>query len=254
MCIAALALAGVPGLALDLVAAKPPIEITDHRATIGPRTLVLPEGGRWYYLGQVVKEVTGGTRGQVLSSSKTAYLVQVDHGAFTLGLRLVLLKDDLWRLGWGEEPCHAPEDIYRSERGRMWQSDCVRVNGRRADFIRPLGGADAGAARWLAKEGIRTPEVSVSIVYWRYATNTFGEVSVVVPAEHFDSDAAAIAWAETLRTAMKPMFEHRQDEATLPALPAPIAQAGAASAPAAAPPPPPAPASAPTQWGDPARR
>jgi hypothetical protein len=231
---AALVLACPRAIGLDLVGAQPPIEVTDHRATIGPRTLLLPEGGRWYYLAQAAKEVTGGPRGQVLSSSRTAYLVQVDHGVFTLGLRLTLLKDDLWRLGWGEEPCHAPEDIYRSERGAMWQSDCVRINGRRADFDRPLGGRKGDTARWLAKEGVRTPEVSVSIVYWRYSTNTFGELSVVVPAEHFDSDAAAIAWAESLRAALKPMFEHRESEARLPPLPAPISHAGAASAPAPA--------------------
>jgi hypothetical protein len=222
--------------ALDLDAATPPVEITDRRATIGPRTIVLPEGGRWYYLGSKKEQVTGGPRDQYISSSRWAGLVQVDRGAFTLGLGLRLLTSDLPHPGWGAQPCDFPEDIYRKEHGTMWQSDCVRINGRRTDFDVPFGGSEGRTARWLAEHGVRTPEVSVSIVYARYASNTFGTLAVVVPAQRFESDAAAIAWAESLRSSLKPLFEHRESEGRLPALPALVEDgapsAGSASAPA----------------------
>src|SRR5262249_18351138 len=110
------------------------------------------------------------------------------------------------------------------------------------DFARPLGGADAGSARWLAREHVRMPDVSVAIAYARYAASSFGQLTIVVPAEHFDRDAAAIAWGEALREALKPMFEHGQDQAGLPPLPSPAAAAWAPPAAPALPASPTAPA------------
>jgi hypothetical protein len=242
----AIALAGMPAAleALDLAGAKPPLEITDHHATIGGRTLVLPEGGRWFYVGHSTQDLRGGTRETVLTSRVKADLVQVDGGTVVLGLRLQLQKDDLFQVRWGREGCREADDFSASERAASPQSDCLRATKSDAEFDQAFG----GARRWPALAQVRAPQAGVAIVYARQAAGTFGQLDVVVPAGRFESDAAAIAWAETLRTGLQPMFEHRQDTASLPPLPPPrsVPTAAAGVLPST---PPPAP-SAPRQWGD----
>jgi len=215
----ACALSAVPAGATDLAAATPPIEIIDHKLTSGPRTLWLPDG-HWYLVDLRQDSVSSGASGATLAD--TATFVQVENGKFVLGGRLFILRADALAFGWNFSPCGSPEDIYlrdRAPNGR--QPDCLTVYSRRGNRVG--GGANfqptQRALDWLAERHVSPPDYSVVITYARYATNTFGTLSLTIPADRFDSDAAAIAWSETLRTSLKRLFEHRDDEGHFPALP-----------------------------------
>lgn len=207
-----------PAIAIDLATTTPPVEIVDHKLTSGPRTLWLPDG-HWYLL-DVRRSDMGGSGPTV---ADTATFVQIEGGRFVLGGRLFILRGDTPTPGWGFTPCGSAEDIYMKDRepnGR--QPDCLTVYSRRKgtpDASRHASPSQA-AIEWMAAHHMEYPEYSVVISYARYATNTFGALGLRFPAERFDSEASAIAWAETLRTALKRFFEHREDEGHFPTLPA----------------------------------
>jgi hypothetical protein len=224
-----------PATAVDLATATPPIEIVDHKLTSGPRTLWLPDG-HWYLLETRQGSVSSGASGA--SVADTATFVQIEDDKFVLGGRLFILRADALAFGWNFSPCGNPEDIYVRDRNpNARQPDCLTVYSRRKGT--PDSSAHSKSSKevldWMAQHNVDFPEYSVVVTYARYATNTFGVLSLRVPADRFDSETTAIAWSETLRSALKRFFEHREDEGHFPTLPAP---AGEGASPAASTPPP----------------
>ena len=217
------ALASAPLRAIDLATAAPPVEIDDLKLTSGPRTLVLPPG-HWLLLDLTHESVSSGASGATVADNAT--FAQVEDGKLALGGRLFILRNDALAFGWSFSPCVSAEDIYLRDRApNIRQPDCLTVYSRRRGVV----GANANVqlshktTEWLAAHRIETPEYAVVITYSRYATNTFGALSLTIPSDRFDSDGAAISWSETLRTALKRLFEHREDAGRFPALPPPAA-------------------------------
>ena len=219
LAVAACALTCLPGQATDLVAARPPVEITDGQVSIGPRTLHLPPG-RWFYVDHQEIQRHGGPRVQAPATEDVAFLLRVDHGQATLGIRLGLLRSDLARPSWDFE-CMAPGTIYFKDRtSSPGQADCLYVSDRR-NAGHAIEAWSAPAARWLEAKGIASPGSLVFVRYQRFGSNSHGMVILLIPTAHFESEASVDEWAESLRDALKPWLEHRTDEASLPALPEP---------------------------------
>jgi len=220
----ALALAAASGSAgaLDLVATRPPVEIPDGRVTIGARTLVLPPGpGQWFYVDHQERPVAGGPRNLQTSTDDRAFLVRIDRGSLALAAEVYLLRADLLKTGWDDLPCAGRQDIYLKEHlAAPSLRDCVAVRGLRSADVQAFVAANVPAGpAWLARRKVALPEFAANIRYARFSSNTYGVIDVFVPATHFASDQAAIDWAESLRSALKPVFEHRVDLAAVPALP-----------------------------------
>ncbi len=220
-----------PAYAIDLANATPPVEIVDHKITSGPRTLALPPG-HWFLVDLSHDAVSSGASGA--SVADTATFVQVEDGRYVLGGRLFILRADALAFGWNFSPCGGIEDIYLKDRapnGR--QPDCLTVYSRRGETIasNPNLKPSRATAEWMSAQRVEWPTYSVVISYARYATNTFGTLSLVIPAERFESEAITIAWSESLRTALKRFFEHREDEGRLPELPQATADADGKSRP-----------------------
>ncbi len=216
-----LAVSATAAHGLDALAAKPPVEVTDGRITIGQRTLWLPPGsGRWVYIDHGEIAVSGGLDGNDTTMDDRVVLARVDHGVFTFGLELWLLRKDIVRSGWDFGYCDNTANIYFNQRTRLpSQRDCVTVRGQvTTAFQQYLAGAP-GALSWLQSQQIRLPDATAKIRFGRAYANTYGVIDVFIPADRFDSELATIAWAESMRTALKPLFEHHEDEGRIPPLP-----------------------------------
>ena len=205
-------------LAIDLETARPPLEILDHQVTSGGRTLQLPDG-HWFLVDHQVVPVGGGAPASV-GPIDAAYLVEVEDDAVVLAARLWILRNDYRNAAWDPTPCAGEGDIYMKEHSSViGQPDCVAVWGKHGHGVAHYLRFSKPALAWLDARGVQLPDDVVGIKVSRFATNTFGVVLLAVPAEHFDSNAAVIDWAESLRRALKPLLEHRDNEGRLPPLP-----------------------------------
>ncbi len=210
-------LAATSARAIDLETARPPLEILDHQVTSGGRTLHLPDG-RWFLVDHQVVPVDGAPASA--GPIDSAYLVEVEGDAVVLAARLGLLRHDYRNSAWSPTPCAGEGDIYMKEHSAvMGQPDCVAVWGKHEYGVAHYLRFSKPALAWLDARGMRLPDDVVGIKVSRFATNTFGVVLLAVPAEHFDSNAAAIDWAESLRRALKPLLEHRDNDGRWPPLP-----------------------------------
>ena len=222
------ACACVVASALDLDGVKPPREIVDQEVKIGARTLRLPSG-HWMFVDRSAASVSGGPGPRGRSVVDTAYLVHIEDRTLVASVRIALPRNDIVMPAWNY-PCLSANalTIYRQDReSPPGNADCVFIGGRLpSDLDAWLQGYSAPAKNWLTEAGVRLPGTTISIGYLRFSANTFGTIWVLARAEDFDSDAAAIEWAESLRISMKPMFEHRTEAARLPLLPSAAASAG----------------------------
>ena len=233
-------LACARALALDLGDAKPPVDVVDGEVSLGGRTLLLPPG-HWVYVDRSLEVLNAGSPGRPRSVVETVFLMQVEGRALVASVRLALVNGDAeisdWR--YACQPA-GPLTIYRQDRAvPPGNADCLIVNGRReAALGKWFDGYSAVSKAWLARQGIQLPGTTISVGYLRLPPHTYGVIWVLAPAEDFDSDASAIAWAESLRGATKSMFENGVDTARMPALPVAAvpasAPASAASSPAGA--------------------
>lgn len=211
--------------ALDIASAVPPIEVTDGQLTVGSRTLLLPPG-RWYYVDHSQKTINTGLHFH--SPEDTVYLVQTENGQIALSIRLVLLREDILASGWDFGCLHDASIYFKERTPSPGRSDCLTIAPRRVnDYDQFIKRYSPRAADWLAARGVTEPVAMIYARYMCFAANTYGVLGVLIPTAHFDSEASAIDWAESMRSALKPWFEHRVDEARLPAI---AALPGAASA------------------------
>jgi hypothetical protein len=206
--------------ALDLAGANAPLEVRDGKVTSGSRTLLLPQG-HWFLVHRSEGSVTNGNNRT--APSDVAELALVDDGELVAIARLGILRADLSMKSWNNTPCNVrPEEVYRRDRGGLsGQPDCLSITGQRTTDVDSYIDREfsRSSLQWLSGQGVRLPEYTVSILYARFATNTFGSVLLLASAERFQNADAAVDWAEALRTALKSMFEHRDSEAGLPSLP-----------------------------------
>jgi hypothetical protein len=210
-----------PAGATDVGATRPPARITDQRVSIGPRTLHLGPG-EWIYFADEHSPIAGGPRKMLTESLDSALLVRLAGDRLELGLRLMLLRHDLEVTGWKPQPCGGTRyTLYASEHGApSWFMDCVSVDGvRPGQFDDYIG--NGLTQRWMREQHLQWPGPAIGIRYTRTTQTTYGTLRLLLPTDSFESDAEAQAWAEGLREALRPMFEHRVDEARLPALPLP---------------------------------
>jgi len=205
--------------ATDVGSLRPPVVITDQRVSIGPRTLHLGPG-RWVYFGDEHSAITGGPRRMLTASLDSALFARLEDDRIELGMRLMLLHDDLQVTGWKPQPCGGtPYTLYASEHGApSWFMDCVSVDGvRPGQFDEYIG--NGLTQRWMREQHLQWPGAAIGIRYTRTTETSYGTLRLLLPTDSFESDADAQAWAEGLREALRPMFEHRVDEARLPAMP-----------------------------------
>jgi hypothetical protein len=212
--------ASLPAVAMDIASAKVPVELADGAVSSGQRTLVLPPGN-WTLVDHQESLASNGHGAS--APADAVYLVQVDaDNRLVLGLHVELLRADIPTNFWRAFPCSGTEDIYLRDRaGQSVFSDCLRVIGQRKGGSNTMGLAQTFSKRalnWLDEHNVKTPDFTVAILYARYASNTFGSVDVIVPSERFESQDATVAWAESLRSTLKPLFEHRTSKAMFPAL------------------------------------
>lgn len=221
LCAALLQASTPAACALDVGVIQPPAVVEDGHITIGERTLWLPKGD-WYLVDTAHTPVSGGPRNLVTETLETAYLVEVERGVFALGVRVSMLRADLSVRDWKTLPCSGADTLRANEHGASrWRPDCTSIDGERgAAFDKLVRSNSPRAAQWLQERQIPAPGMSVGIRYARGTDDSFGSIVLIVPAAHFDSDASAAAWTESLRTALKPLFEHRVSEGRIPPLPA----------------------------------
>ncbi len=203
--------------ALDLTTATPPVEIADRQVTVGPRTVRLPAGD-WRELDHYVWQASAG---RAIGMVHSSFITRIEHGTIGLSGRIVLLKSDIPASSWRDQPCGGVEDIYVKDYSPDPElKDCLVVRSvRKKEMIDLLQRTFPNAIRWMANANMAVPDAAVRIRYARYSTNTYGIIDLFVPAEYFESEPAAIEWSESLRSSMKSLFEHRENEGTLPALP-----------------------------------
>jgi hypothetical protein len=217
---ALLALASPVVAAIETGPDSPPVEILDRRITLGARTLLLPEG-HWYYVGGEFTITIGAPPFLANALLDTAYLVQVEHGAFAQAMSVSLLRSPLAVRGWSQATCAGAETYYVDDEDGLGDlPDCVAIDGVTADaFDRYLRARAGRIGDWLRAHQVRVPETTIGVRYVRGSLSNFGSITLFVPAEHFDSDASAAAWAASLRAALRPVFENRQPDGRVPALP-----------------------------------
>jgi hypothetical protein len=226
-----LALASAAAAAIETGPDSPPVEVLDRRITLGARTLWLPEG-HWYYVGGDFTIAIGAPPFLANALLDTAYLVQVERGAFAQALSVSMLRSPLAVHGWSQATCAGTETYYVDDQEGLGDlPDCVAIDGVPAEAFDPYLRARARRiADWLRAHQVRVPETTIGVRYVRGSLSNFGSITLFVPAEHFDSDASAAAWAASLRAALQPVFENRLSEGRIPALP-PLAPASAAREP-----------------------
>ena len=203
--------------ALDLTTAAPPAEIPDHQVTVGPRTVHLPAGD-WRELDHYVWQASAG---RAIGMVHSSFITRIEHGTIGLSGRIVLLKDDIPTSSWRDQPCGGVEDIYVKDYSLNPElKDCLVVRSiRKKEMSDLLKRTFPNAIRWIESSNMTLPDAAVRIRYARYSTNTYGIIDLFVPAEYFESEPAAIEWSETLRSSLRSLFEHRENEGTLPAFP-----------------------------------
>jgi hypothetical protein len=210
------AFAATAACALDVSSAVPPMKITDGKVSIGGRSVVLP-AGEWWDLDHYSWQAKAG---RAFSDVDSVFIARVEHGAVGLAGRDVLLKDDIPSSSWQDQPCGSTDDIYFKEHAQgAGLTDCISVRSVRAQAMKDLlARTFPKAERWIDAMHLGVPDAAVRVRYARYAANTFGIVDLFVPAEYFDSEPTAIAWAESLRSKLKKLFERREDSGELPPL------------------------------------
>jgi hypothetical protein len=224
----AFVLATPPARPTDLVEATLPLEVKDMRLTIGKRSLMIPDG-RWFAFARETTTFWGGGMAYDVPAD-SVITIDADGDQFAMGLTLTLSRGDVPRHMQHPGRCGYDNEIYHHDRNGFSGIDCITIRGvYEQDFkaftrkARELGG------KWLEDLPVAAPGPTIAVTFNRISTTTMGRINLILPAEHFSSDAEAVAWAEGLRTSLKPLFEHAVDEGRLPPLPARTAPAASSA-------------------------
>ncbi len=211
-------LACLPVHAETLTAETPlPMALAARSVTIASRTLSLPEG-QWHLVARQAGRISQQER--VVGEWLRAYAMQVEGGVFKQGVVLMLPMGGVPTSGWQNDPCKGEEGLFSDKFGGSFsQPECLRLWKRSNHLAKTSGEFYTQAEGFVAQQKVKLPGPVYEVSYSRYATNEFGTVRLFVPAARFAGDDAAIAWARTVPGALKRLFEGRDANATLPALP-----------------------------------
>jgi hypothetical protein len=194
-----------------------PMALAARGVTIASRTLSLPEG-QWHLVARQAGRIN--QRERVVGEWLRAYAMQVEGGVFKQGVVLTLPMGGVPTSGWQNDPCKDNEGLFSDNFGGSFsQPECLRLWKRSNHLAKTSGEFYPQAGSFVAAQRIKLPGPVYEVSYARYATNEFGTVSLFIPVARFAGDDAAIAWARTVPAALKRLFEGRDANATLPALP-----------------------------------
>jgi len=225
------ACACAPSCALDL--ARPPAlpaPVTDGVLQVGARRVILPAGD-WVLTAVNTEETIGrGRRGPRYGQGISAWAVLVEGGTLRAIVWLGLPLEDFAREHRARgNGCTDDDSIERVDLSAApTQPECLGVYGHR-DLAAPLGARTPRTLAWLQARGAADPGAVVRFVYKRRSDDSYGGVSLILPATPFGADEEASRWSRGLRDACRPLFEGRAAEARLPPIPPPAAPASAAA-------------------------
>ena len=205
--------------ALDVVATQPPAQVADQQLTIGNRNLKLPAGNWTYAAGaDGSMKMSGITK---VAPHRTAYAMDVRDGKMAMAVSLRLPLNSAVVTGWNEEPCKVEGALFKDDfNSGFTYPQCLLVFKRRTHLsVASTDSLYGPAQQWVSSQAIKTGPV-YEVFYVRFGSNDFGFVRVFVPTEQVADDAAIIAWAKQLQPSLQRLFENRDTQAALPALPA----------------------------------
>jgi hypothetical protein len=213
-----LLLACLPAPAETLTADTPlPMALSARSVTIASRTLSLPEG-QWQLVARQAGRISQQER--LIGDWLRGYAMQIDNGVFKQGVVVTLPLTSVSISSWQDDPCKGEAGLFSDELGGNFkQPECLRVWKRASHLARSSGEFYPQAESFAAQQKIKLPGPVYEVFYARYASNEFGAVRLFIPAARFAGDDAAIAWARTVPATLKRLFEGRDANATLPALP-----------------------------------
>jgi hypothetical protein len=211
-------LAFLPVHAETLTSETPlPTPLAMRSVTIASRTLSLPDG-QWHLVARQVGRINQQER--LLGEWLRAYAMQVENGVFKQGVVLMLPTVSVPASGWQDDPCKGDAGLFSDDLGsNIKLPQCLRVWKRNSHLVKASGELYPQAESFAGQQKVKLPGPVYEVFYASYATNEFGAVRLFIPAARFAGDAAAIAWARTVPPALKRLFEGRDANATLPALP-----------------------------------
>ena len=212
-----LALACPAARATDATAAQGPVALADGAVQIGSRTVRLPPGD-WTLVH--VKQVHPLLAPDI--DVTTAWAVLLRDGRFGMAMQLSLPVADMRKeRRIGDNPCTARDGVLRGDYSHgQSEMECLAVFGHH-DLQQILRQRGPHAAKWLYRQGV--PEVGdgVEFTYSHREGLAYGRVTFYFPAQDFQSDDDAAAWARAVQQAFEPLIERKATDVTLPALPAP---------------------------------
>lgn len=216
--LAALVLATGAAHAIDANAATPPVRITDGAVQIGDRSVRLPPGD-WTLV--QVKDFQGAQRLHDIDVT-TAWAVLLRDDRFGMAMQLSLPLKDMTRdrRTPDKNPCTAREGVLRGDytHGRS-EMECLAVFGHH-DLQQILRQRGPHAAKWLHRQGVPDVADGVEFTYSHRAGLAYGRVVFYFPAQDFQSDDDAAAWARAVQQAFEPLIERRATDVAVPPLPA----------------------------------
>jgi hypothetical protein len=211
-------LACLPVHAETLTAETPlPAALAARSVTIASRTLSLPDG-QWHLVARQAGRMTQQER--LIGDWLRGYAMQVENGVFKQGVVLTLPMVSVSISSWQDDPCKGDGGLFSDDLGsNIRLPECLRVWKRNSHLVKASGEFYPQAESFAGQQKIKLPGPVYEVFYARYATNEFGAVRLFIPTARFAGDDAAIAWARTVPAALKRLFEGRDANATLPALP-----------------------------------
>lgn len=194
-----------------------PTALAARSVTIASRTLALPEG-QWHLVARQAGRMTQGER--VIGEWLRAYAMQVEGGVFKQGVVLTLPVTSAPASSWQDDPCKGDAGLFTDNFGNNFQQpECLRLWKRAGHLNKTSGEFYPQAESFATQQKVKLPGPVYEVFYARYSSNEFGAVRLFIPVAKFAGDDAAIAWARTVPATLKRLFEGRDSNASLPALP-----------------------------------
>lgn len=217
---AALGFAALPSLALDVANLITPARLSDNAITIGGRTLQLPAGD-W----TLVTEHKGSANLDGLPNARTStvYLALLREKRLLASIVLTLPETSLSsseRIQWGSNRCEQAKGyLFRDNFESGWRTPACLLVYDRTDPHRENSPLMAATRTWLADEGINTRAPYYLVTYSKNGERDFGIIHILFPEKSVDFSAEVGNWANQLHDQLPRLFERRDQQATLPALP-----------------------------------
>jgi hypothetical protein len=219
-CVGLFALFAAAASATDAVNVALPAPAADHQLSWADRTLVLPPGN-WTAIARSEGHLNViGSGSQRRSSHYTVYAIDTQQGRMQYGVVMRMPAASTPVARWTDDPCKPAELLLREDfGGDLRQPQCLTVRKMRSHLTSDADPFYAQAKQWAAANGVNTTGAFYEVYYARFATNDFGLMRAFIPASAVGGDEEVIAWARQLPPVLRPLFERRVTQATLPPWP-----------------------------------